>query len=482
MSTREPIVNAARTVGRADLDLNSEIDSPLEPGTSVGEFVVEAEIGRGGFGRVYRVHHPLIGKRAAIKVLSDEVGSSQNAVARFIQEARAVNEIQHPNIIDIFSFGQLPDKRHYFVMELLEGQPLDTFLNNRDPVSIPELIAILDPVAQALDTAHAKGIIHRDLKPENIFLCFRGGRLEKIKLLDFGIAKLARTTPKASASPKTQTGATIGTPAFMSPEQCLSEAVSAATDVYALGVICHLALTGDPPFRAASTITLLALHINTQPPAMSSVNSAVPTKADAVVLRMLEKKPTDRYPSAGEAMVALASAARESGISLEGVAAATIVEQPARARTHLRNPATVSTRLGPPLVTNLSAEGNAKSSRILVALSAMLVTIAIGITAYNFRVQKSIQPVTSPTDQVSLGSPSPLTSGEPIITTPSGSAPRSGTSWAETVRDAGYARYVPTPPPPTSSSSVRVEVSAAPPPPPSGPRSTSPVPRPPPSL
>ncbi len=323
--------------------LERGVDLPLAAGTLVGEFAIEVQIGQGGFGAVYRARHPLIGKRAAIKVLSDDVGASANAVARFVQEARAVNEIQHPNIVDIFSFGQLLDGRHYFAMELLEGQTLDAFLRKRDPLSMRELATILDPVVNALDAAHKKGIVHRDLKPENIFLCFNDGRMTKVKLLDFGIAKLSGESLQGGASqPKTKTGSPLGTPAFMAPEQALGREVTAAADVYALGVVCHLALTGEPPFYADSLINLLALHINAPAPPMSTHNRELAREFDAVVLRMLAKDPDERFASAGEALDALVKAAKTAGLEADRRANVTIPEQPAHPRTFRQQHATAA--------------------------------------------------------------------------------------------------------------------------------------------
>ncbi len=410
------------------------VDLPLEPGTLVGEFVVEAQIGRGGFGTVYRARHPIIGKRAAIKVLSDDVGASQNAVARFIQEARAVNEIQHPNIVDIFSFGQLPDKRHCFAMELLEGQPFDAFLNRRDPLSVRELVAILDPVVRALDAAHAKGIVHRDLKPENIFLCFRDGRLDKVKLLDFGIAKLSTEALQNQPNqPRTRTGNPIGTPAFMSPEQCLGAPVSAATDVYALGVICYVALTGEPPFYSDSIVNLLALHINAAPPPMSALHHDVPKALDAVVLRMMAKQPSDRYASAGEALDALVSAADSVGCEADRRAQVTITEQPSQPRAARRNASTrVGAGTGEPVTRDGSSDGDAvrrrPDARMVVGGAALLLGAVLATTIIRLRDSKDPVPASPPVS--SMGAPLAPVTSEPA-------APIVGAPLVDTHADAG---------------------------------------------
>ncbi len=445
-------------------------DPPLEAGTMVGEFVVEAEIGRGAYGTVYRVHHPLIGKRAAVKVLAADLGASRNAIARFIQEARAANEIQHPNIVDIFSFGQLADQRHYFVMELLEGQPLDVLLAQRETISASELIIILESTTQALDAAHAKGIVHRDLKPENIFLCFRDGHFDKAKLLDFGVAKLSRG--QVVDQPTTRTGAHMGTPAFMSPEQCLSDPVSAATDVYALGVVCHRALTGEHPFRANSLVNLLALHISAMPPAMSSVNRDVPTEFDPVVLRMLAKKPTDRFASAGEALSALVDAAKASGIAGNRKGKIDITARVPKGR-HIerRSIGAISARTAVPLAAKVAKERLAASSKVILVLG--LLFLGAGIAAFSLRASKSAQPVLNAT------SAQPILPTAQLISAAPSSVPNATVSAAPTLtrtsldagvsKPMGQARPVAVPSVPTEIPSPQAPVN--PPEPPAAPSS-----------
>ena len=167
--------------------VGSSADPALEAGSEVGEYRIEALIGRGGFGSVYRAVHPVIGKQVAIKVLARKYSADPAVVSRFQHEARAVNQIRHRNIIDIFGFGQLEDGRSYYVMELLDGQPLDEHLAQVGAIPLGEAIPILRAVARALAAAHAKGIAHLDLKPENIFLARESDGTIFPKLLDFGI-------------------------------------------------------------------------------------------------------------------------------------------------------------------------------------------------------------------------------------------------------------------------------------------------------
>src|SRR5688500_14886783 len=148
------------------------VDKDLHPGDTVGEYRIEEKIGEGGFGAVYRALHPVIGKHGAVKVLGRQFSANAAMVSRFIAEARAVNQIRHRNIVDIFSFGALPDGRQYYIMEMLEGMPFDKYLDKQKRLSLAQALPVLRGVARALDAAHGTGILHRDLKPENVFLMF----------------------------------------------------------------------------------------------------------------------------------------------------------------------------------------------------------------------------------------------------------------------------------------------------------------------
>jgi serine/threonine-protein kinase len=215
-------------------------------GEDVGGYVIDGELGRGGMGVVFSATHPMIGKRAAIKVLKPTLSNNPATVERFIQEARAVNQIGHPNIVDIFAFGTLPDGRSYLVMDLLEGESLRKRVK-RGPLTIAEATHVIDEVAAALAAAHDKGFIHRDLKPDNVFLVQHPSRTE-CKLLDFGLAKLLPNATTARAY-RTATGAQLGTPDYMSPEQLQGVGVDARTDIFALGVLAFEILVGDRPRR-----------------------------------------------------------------------------------------------------------------------------------------------------------------------------------------------------------------------------------------
>jgi eukaryotic-like serine/threonine-protein kinase len=286
-------------------DANAEDALEIVPGTMVGEYRVEAKIGEGGFGEVYRAVHPVIGKSAAIKVIGRLYSKDAEMMRRFVAEARAVNQIRHGNIIDIFAFGTLPDGRQYYVMELLEGMPLDAFLRKRGTLSPAVAIPLLRNVARAVDAAHQKGIVHRDLKPENIFLVADNDGRAEPKLLDFGIAKLLG---EGSKSHKTRSGLAMGTASYMSPEQAHGHSVDHRTDIYAFGCIAYEMLTGHLPFDAGSYMAILMKHISEPAPHASDTNPSLPASIDTPLLAMMAKDAADRPQSMRIAMDALASA------------------------------------------------------------------------------------------------------------------------------------------------------------------------------
>jgi serine/threonine-protein kinase len=272
----------------------------LLAGTVIGEYVVEGVIGRGGMGVVHAAKHPVIGKRVAIKVLRPELSQDPAIVRRFVDEARAVNRIGHPNIVDIFGFGALPppDGRQYFVMELLEGEALTAALERAgaagwDP---PEARRLLAQACDALAAAHHEGIVHRDLKPDNLWLVRPRHGQSFLKLLDFGIAKLLEGK---GDGPVTQSGLVIGTPQFMAPEQCLGEAVDHRADIYAFGVILYRIFTGRLPFAGKSFAEIVS-HVFTVPPPRPSSLRDMPPGLEALILACLERDPARRPQSAVE--------------------------------------------------------------------------------------------------------------------------------------------------------------------------------------
>ncbi len=274
-------------------------DRQLVRGERVGEHQIVDVVGRGAFGTVYRAVHPVLEREVAIKVLnsSDDPGVAQ----RFIDEARAIHRIKHPNLVEVSGFGAMANGQLYYAMELLTGRTLAAHLEASGALT-PELaLYVLSAVAEALDAAHGMGVLHRDLKPENVFI---DGALAlgcRVKLLDFGIAKLLGE----GSAVRTRSGMLIGTPAYMSPEQCGGESMDERSDVYALGVIAFELLTGERPFRGKTVRETMAQHMFEPPPRATERNAKLPASVDAVLLSMLSKVPGERPPSAGAAVRAL---------------------------------------------------------------------------------------------------------------------------------------------------------------------------------
>ncbi len=268
-------------------------DEDLPPGTPVGEYVIEKKLGEGGMGAVYGARHPVIGKRAAVKVIKRELSASAEGVDRFVREAQAVNTIGHPNIVDVFGFGRLPDGRSFFVMEWLEGESLrDRMLR---PLSFAQSLEVLESIATALQAAHEAGVVHRDLKPDNVFLArIKGTQAPRVKLLDFGLAKLQGGSSGEPRVDHTRTGVVMGTPLYLSPEQAKGQKIDAATDIYSLGAMAYELGAGVVPFNAESAVEIMAKHISEAPLPLHARAPWLPPAFVQLVEQMLAKDPRAR--------------------------------------------------------------------------------------------------------------------------------------------------------------------------------------------
>ncbi len=276
----------------------------LGGGMQVGAYTLVRQIGAGGMGAVWLAEHAMIGRRAAIKVLHEGFASRADTVTRFFNEARAMTAIADPGIVQVFDFGQTAAGQVYIVMEMLEGETLDARVTRQGPLAVGDALRVARQIASSLGAAHARGIVHRDLKPENVFVVRDGEAAsgERTKLLDFGIAKL---TGELSGT-RTNTSAMMGTPVFMSPEQCRGAGqVDQRADVYSLGCVLYVLLTGRPPFWADGPGEIIAMHLREPAPTVSSAGRAMPAAVDALVARCLAKDPAARYAHGEELAQAL---------------------------------------------------------------------------------------------------------------------------------------------------------------------------------
>ncbi len=277
-------------------------------GTRINNYEIVSQIGEGGMGAVYLARHPMIDRQVAVKVLRPGLAGDPTLVARFFNEARAANAIRHPNIIEILDVGTLPDgTTPYLMMEMLEGENLARRLRRTGKMRIEEAVDLARQTASALGAAHDKGIVHRDLKPENLFLIpdpTIPGR-DRMKVLDFGIAKLRGTI--SGVSVHTQTGSLMGTPPYMSPEQCrgVNNEVDSRTDIYALGIILYEMLCGTPPFVGEGFGELVVMHLTQPPQPVRERNPSVPEALQAVVMQALAKRAAERFATMKEFEAAL---------------------------------------------------------------------------------------------------------------------------------------------------------------------------------
>ena len=269
----------------------------------LGSYRILHELSTGGMGTVYRAQHVLLGRPAAVKLLRRDLTTSPELVQRFVNEARAVTACKHPGIVEVYDFGYTEDGHAFIVMEFLEGESLGRRLARLRLTEI-EAAAIAAGIASALKAAHRVGVIHRDLKPDNVFLVpDPDGGLDRTKVLDFGIAKLADGAP--SSSQNTQTGALIGTPLYMAPEQArAAAAIDHRADLYSLGCILYHMLVGRPPFVAEGAGEIIALQMFEEAVPPSRLAPISP-EMDRLVMRLLEKEPAARFGSAGEVVTAL---------------------------------------------------------------------------------------------------------------------------------------------------------------------------------
>ena len=414
-------------VSTASAQLQPPGGEPAEPddmqrGDKAGPWVVERELGRGGMGAVYAVIHEDIGKRAALKVMHRKLISGSSA-ERILQEARVVNQVAHPNIVDIFETGTFADGRPYIVMERLEGMPL-SYRADEAKILPDQVIAILLQVCDALIAAHAANIVHRDLKLDNVFLIDNPDdpATPRVKLLDWGIAKVISNDVRHTIE-----GQLVGTPQYLAPEQARGAAVSPQTDVYSLGVMAYELFLEQLPFEAETSAEIMAMHLRATPPPPGDLWPDIPPSLESLLLAMLEKDP-DARPS----MLTVAH-------TLE------IVRDELKMRKHLAvGTGTVAPETPRPLTRMASAPGFAptepaswpRSNRRLhvvvgalaIAASAMMFVLTRDPEAANAapKVETAIAAppnVTAKLVEPAATQPAPTTTTVPVSTTPQTAAP-----------------------------------------------------------
>jgi serine/threonine protein kinase len=288
-------------------------------GSQIGQYRIVKKLGAGGMGAVYLGEHILLGRRAAIKTLLPTLSKNREIAERFFNEARATSAISDPGVVQIFDFGYHVDGTAYIVLELLEGESLANRIDRLGQLPVGEALRIARQVAASLAVAHERGIVHRDLKPDNIFLIHDGEAHggERTKILDFGICKLRRDDVRITGS-----GVMVGTPVYMSPEQCRGNSadIDHRSDIYALGCVLFHMLTGRLPFEHDAPGDFIVSHMQNPAPAPSSLVPALPSMVDEIMMGCLAKSPGARFQSMGELHAALTSALDR--ISVPGVATA----------------------------------------------------------------------------------------------------------------------------------------------------------------
>jgi tetratricopeptide (TPR) repeat protein len=288
----------------------------LNNGATLGAFRILNPIGEGGMAKVYRAYQPSMERYVALKVLPGHFAEDPQFVERFIREARTIAQLEHRNILPVFDFGE-SNGITYLAMRLVEGGTLKELLA-KGRLTLHDTLDLMTQICAALDYAHRRGVIHRDVKPSNVILDGEGAAY----LMDFGIAKVVGVGGDLTA-----TGAAIGTPAYMAPEQAMGGAVDNRTDIYALGVMLYEMVVGRVPFQADTPMAVLMAHLHDPLPLPRQVDPAVPEVVEAVIIRALAKEPNDRYQTANDLAAALRGAVQTSGRQAEASTLVTLIQE-----------------------------------------------------------------------------------------------------------------------------------------------------------
>jgi serine/threonine-protein kinase len=368
-------------------------------GTTIGNFQITALLGEGGMGKVYVAQHPTLARKSAIKVLHADQACDPVALSRFFTEAKAADAIRHPSIVEIYDYGTLPSGAPYIAMEYLEGETLADRLA-RGPVPLGESLDIVIQAASALGAAHGKEVLHRDLKPDNLFLVADqgGAGRPRVKIVDFGIAKLQNDLTEVSH--RTRTGALIGTPLYMSPEQCLgAKDIGPPSDLYALGVIAYEILCGRPPFEAEAVGALINMHVNEPVVSPRRLNPKLPRTLEAILQKALAKTPENRQGTMAELQAELE---KVRGL-LERTAPELLLSAPERRPLH---PLEAATMAAPATITG--AAGRSRSRPAWGARPLILggLLLGAGAAALLVLVQRRT-PLAAPAKPIAVLAPAP---------------------------------------------------------------------------
>jgi serine/threonine-protein kinase len=296
------------------LAVDRVVSEAIVIGRAINNYEVRQLIGEGGMGTVYLAQHPVLERTAAVKVLRRAHVEDEDMVARFMNEARAANAIHHPHIIEVLDVGRLDDGLPYILMEHLEGETLGQRLRRLGRAPLPQTLTIIGQTAAALGAAHAGGVVHRDLKPDNIYLARDTSGGERVKVLDFGIAKLRGDRSRHRVDTQR---AMVGTPVYMAPEQCRGSVADpdGRSDIYALGTVMYEMLCGHAPFdKGGGYGDVLVMHLLEPPLAPRAVVPELPVEIEGVILRALAKDPGERFATMEELLVALRDAASAAGV------------------------------------------------------------------------------------------------------------------------------------------------------------------------
>jgi hypothetical protein len=320
-------------------------------------------LGEGGMGRVYLATDRLLDRELALKVLREQYAEDEGFVGRFEREAKAAASLNYPHIVSVYDLGTTGEGTYYIAMEHVPGGTLKDRILEEGPAEAAEAVRLATQIADALGVAHARGIVHRDVKPQNVLLTAEGDA----KVADFGIARAASETSVSSG------GLVLGTAKYMSPEQATGDPVGPASDLYSLGVVLYEMLTGEVPFEADSEVGVAMKHVNEPPRPPREKNSAVPEGLDAVVMRLLQKKPEERHPGAAELVADL----QRVGEGLSPVFAAASGAETTQALAGPLAPAPVPRVSGGPPRVSLPSPGRRLRVRLLAAAGALVALLGL---------------------------------------------------------------------------------------------------------